>query len=126
MGLSQFSNFRVLQEQDGQWPAAVHVSYGIASLFVALAKLPQGAAISILPETHAGEPHALAPSATGRKQTDWGLWFFDRGRWNWRTIGARDLDDLAVDLIDLLRQDDLEVAEIRIVPPGALQPRAIL
>lgn len=125
MGLCQHSNFRVFQEDDGTWPAAVHVGYGLASLFAALAGLKPTGAISILPDDHHGEPHARSHTPNVPPSTNWSLWFFSQGRWNWRSIGAENLDDIAVDMIDLLRQDDFEVREIRIVPPGAIEPRAL-
>lgn len=125
MPLSQFSIFRVFQEQNGEWPAAVHVGEGIASLFAALAALEPKGAISILPEDHYGDPHANDRGDEPQRDTsNWSLWFFSDGRWNWRQIGAQGIDGLALQFLNLLNENEFEVRELRIVPPGALEPRA--
>lgn len=119
MTLSIFSTFRV-QKVNGSEPKW---NLGFAGMVAALVESGEGAPISILPNEDTQGPRNAHPSGT--TADDWSLWFYDRGRWSWGVIGALVLDDIVIDIVHRFENPDFRVEEIRICPPGTVQPKAV-
>ena len=53
----------------------------------------------------------------------WSIWFFEHGRWNWRTIGIDGIENALEDLLFEVSAETFNgVEEIRICPPNVKQP----
>lgn len=121
MGLNEYSAFRIQTLSTGGWECSLPEGPGLFRLMTNITQTGLKNTISITDGDRADASLPIQDMGDESLRDDqFSIWARHGTLWRYIVVGAADIEDIAVPLLDAIRDDDAD--ELRICPPGCTKP----